>query len=538
MSLNQINSISFVDGHPNLTTVEDRFSWLMSVQKITRIFSEKTNYDFDPLQLLEAQHKLVEELRKAPSYEEGMVNKKYHDIRITPPKGGFVYSDVQIKPEAIDAWKTDLKETQASLEGQPITETIEALQKALSPELGKGDLLNQSIRALTTANKENKAPNEATLTKIRRRTPSNLPQEIINSWEEFLGADQDLRKNFEALAQEQKLCDLLELWLVLDKQPHLDQLSSEDLIYFSDTKDVIDPKLDTFEGLKNQKTFSQRIAKHIKKYASQTTCTAKRIENPITLTQEPPSVAIFRGCAGNDCSSLYSFPYPNDPNERVFFIYDKDHTLKGYASAVEVMVGDEPALYVITINGSHVSAGDVEMIFQGLEVQKAQLGVKHIVLPTPTNIHRLINFPAPKAVYAKYADHQPLVSIAYKAPEIREAIETFASSYNSGNYDRRDRNTEGVIFNPKKNAELIVDVCPMVPAIKPQDLSQASPSEIAELLVPMHFIGKDDVMNQMLDVEKVAQKVNKISFKAFLDQLESGDRNLTTSQWISILQEA
>jgi hypothetical protein len=185
---------------------------------------------------------------------------------------------------------------------------------------------------------------------------------------------------------------------------------------------------------------------------------------PVTLKEVTPREAIFRGCTGGDCSSQYSFPYPNDPHERVFFIYgggkdvdkekgkeeekeeapEEESHLKGYVSATEVNYKGKKALYVITIAGNRVSAGDTKLILMALEKAKEQLGFYQILLPAQDKINGLINFPAPRGVYEQYVKgHSPL-PMEYQDQLIRRAIETFDSKNNSGAYDHMESNAVGI----------------------------------------------------------------------------------------------
>ena len=185
------------------------------------------------------------------------------------------------------------------------------------------------------------------------------------------------------------------------------------------------------------------------------------MSSPVELVEVPPEIGIFRGCIGGDCSSQYSFAYPNDPHERVFYIKTKkpggdlqEQKLKGYVSTTEVMVGEEKALYVITISGAQVSAEDVELIFRGFEKAKETLDVKHIILPTLENLASLINFPAIRGAYEDHirkSNHS--MELVYQDKDIRYKIEQYKplSGYNKGGYDYSDRNKNGMVLSIKNN---------------------------------------------------------------------------------------
>jgi hypothetical protein len=255
--------------------------------------------------------------------------------------------------------------------------------------------------------------------------------------------------------------------------------------------DVLKPILaDYFKDEKRLSRALSFIHKEINNYASDTISNQTKVTSSIELVQVPPQIGIFRGCIGGDCSSQFSFPYPNDPHEKVFYI--KTKTLKGYVSTTEVMVGAEKALYVITISGANVSAEDVELIFRGFEKAKEALGVKHIILPTLNNLAGLINFPNIRAVYEnhiKKSNHS--IEIVYQDKEIRDAIEKYKpwSGYNAGAYDHSDRNKNGVVLLIKNNPVKVE----IAERLLPQDKSFSN-EDLFEFIRELRSSGRKEMM--------------------------------------------
>ena len=148
------------------------------------------------------------------------------------------------------------------------------------------------------------------------------------------------------------------------------------------------------------------------------------------------------------------YPYHNDPHERVYFIKsgpEKDAETKGYATATEVLLDSEEkgtsneaagsedgagasstaseknhrpkkGLYVNTISGNKINAGDTELILRGLEARKTELGIDHSLLPVKATIPDLISFPTIKGVYEHYSKGKTSVSIHHQYSDIRSAI--------------------------------------------------------------------------------------------------------------------
>jgi hypothetical protein len=242
--------------------------------------------------------------------------------------------------------------------------------------------------------------------------------------------------------------------------------------------------------------------KMISRFATQTISHQRPINSEILLKQVRPEIGIFRGCTGGDCSSQYSFPYPNDPHERVFFI-EKQNTIKGYLSAIEVLVNGQKVLYVITISGAHLSSMDTELILRGLEKAKQLLGVEHIVLPDAGNINALINFPAVRSIYENHIKHKASVALLYQDQEIRTAIQNYQpnSGYNKGQYDYMNNNKTGHILFIKENPVLVKIVDDEQTSINPLLLKD----EIFEFFCDLNKSKRDTMSEKLRAMPMVAR---------------------------------
>ena len=96
----------------------------------------------------------------------------------------------------------------------------------------------------------------------------------------------------------------------------------------------------------------------------------------VRLIEIPPSLSIFRGCAGNDCSTSSEFAITNDPNERVFLVFGEDKKLKGYLQGTLLDVEGRPSFYIITVNGPHLSEADTKAAVAGIQRSLKEIGAE------------------------------------------------------------------------------------------------------------------------------------------------------------------
>ncbi|MEK7690970.1 MAG: hypothetical protein AAB425_08110 [Bdellovibrionota bacterium] len=178
-------------------------------------------------------------------------------------------------------------------------------------------------------------------------------------------------------------------------------------------------------------------------FASRVVARTESPARPIRLIEVPPVLGIFRGCVGGDCSTQYSFPFPNDPDERVFFIEDPESgAIKGYITGTLVDTDQGPAFYTITANGPGLSTSDTINALQGLNLHLEELGAKHLLLP-PQSLHKgLLNFPSVRAAYGQSVGPGS-IGIRYRNPAIRRILEQ-----NGSDYDSMDQNKIGQFFQP------------------------------------------------------------------------------------------
>lgn len=567
---------------PPLTDDAEKLALLLKIkEKIPNLLNDAAQYDIDFFDLLEDEKKLLNHLKSNPKYLELFQNKKYHEIQITPPQEGLEVGEVSIEPQAIQEWKEQLKKKlnqfkeqkgtahesthPIDLLSQEITLKVQNITEAQASTIHG----NRLLKELGTIKANQKILNEATA----KNKAKTLSQRLTT----YLGAYDDLpekpphpfKENLrQALEFEQRLeqnrndlRDLIELHSALNRRGQngnpshhtwqeaevsLDELNTDDLRSFNDKENYLRPMINHLIPSSSPELLEDMlkgIHKNISTFAKREMSVEKKAINPITISQQHPIVGIFRGCTGGDCSSQYSFPYPNDPNEKVFFILDNEKKVKGYVSATQVMSNGKPSLYVITVSGNRVTSADTELILRGLEKEKATLGVEQILLPAPNMLRRLINFPAPRSVYDRYTDHQPRVSIQYNHPEIRNEIQDYESArdYNEGEYDHMDLNKEAVVLSFKSH--LGIDKITTQTQELPTDSLQAPPldsismSEVFEFLIDLKRSGRRELEKKVLNINSVRQSLNPEKYHQLTHLISEGQfkPSITVQQFKALL---
>jgi HEAT repeat protein len=539
---------------PPLDTAAQKLAFLIAVKKkIPKLFSDAAQYDVDLFELLDEEKKLVEHLNSA-TFKQLFSEKTYINLKISPPLGGLSMGDVEIDPLAIEAWKLSLQDTLDNVKKmyQDPQELVTSLNRNISywkklqqdplkilnaiGHIPKGKGQKKQISTL-------KIPLEVLKTCKQKPSLREKYECILERYEELIRRDEVIslpnlpgREKIEELifvvGEKENLIVTTKLALVIntnqqarkastweDLKDAINQLTKDDLIFLSDTQDVITPELSKIIQLDRAdliiRNLSDNHSKWISFFANQTTTQQKKVKNDIFLEEVPPLVGIFRGFIGGDCSSQYSFPYPNDPHERVFFvkkIKNGKEKLKGYVSATEVLVNNQKALYVVTISGSKLGAGDTELILRGLDRAKDMLGVRYIVLPQPQKLEKLINFKPIRSVYEKYIKKDKLVSIIYQNEDLRNKIQQFVSSYNSADYDHIKNNTKGSILSFNNNNTLLVQNILAHTSISIKMLHELENNDVFDFLNELKSSNRIPQLNNILNNDELRHNAAIIDF--------------------------
>jgi len=285
--------------------------------------------------------------------------------------------------------------------------------------------------------------------------------------------------------------------------------------------------------------------KHLQNFLSQTETVKSEMADgyQVMIKEQNPHVAIFRGCTGGDCSSQFSFPYPNDPHERVFFIYDGKDRLKGYVSATVVEDAKKnKSLYVITIAGNRVNAQDTELILQGLDANKEALGVSKIMLPEKEKQNILLNFAPINDVFHQAVGNRPAENIHYQDEKIRLQIQTYKSDNNNGAYDHIAHNAKGVEYVPENKINIKTQITQVPPQLKSLVIKNSfEPTAVIEFCQALKSSSREDYISKTLDLtfdngqkKEAAEKLMKIISEDLV--MTSDKLNNEIEQLVSILE--
>ncbi len=270
---------------------------------------------------------------------------------------------------------------------------------------------------------------------------------------------------------------------------------------------------------------------HIKYFAQQTRKHKTEAEEGIMLQEVEPRFGIVRGLVAGDCSTKFSFPYPNDPLERVFWILDAQGKPKGSVSTTLVDITDahgkkSKGLYVITVAGATVTAGDTELVFRSLDREKHVFGADHLVLPQKKKLRNLINFGAIRGVYEDRINHQIYVLMDQQAipREVAETaltvgveymgvcrpmIEAFKTHEYSGKYDHRSENRQGMLVNysPEDLADDTFEV--QVASANPvtMDLKSMSQDKMILFALEQNVAGREAMVQALIHDTALDEKI-------------------------------
>lgn len=494
---------------PSLETEKDRVHFFVRFRTIfPQLFKRKLDYKFDLLRLLEDQNRLAKLLMRVPQYEQAfreLKSNSYLELEIRAKSDDKPRYDIRIKPQTFLTWKSSLDETLVQLERDfpPDTRFVEAVTRVLSANQEELENSAQSAALLSSldilaiaSNKLRPLPEgfkaRKALEKIRfLREEGKLPEQIgrLNKFIdqgglENLGFEKD--KDYTSA----DLLELLERHAALLTRKEFLESSFNNLVELSaallsgdepgNQLETISEMRNSLDGLESSTLTELTNLELVKgrveklgnfKFGPATDYTWKRAKasardtermasdgkKGLRLLEVPPVISVLRAMAGDDCSSRFSFPFPNHPAERVFFVIDGETDfIKGYVSTRTVILRrgnlEKRALYVHTLQGVHLSDLNLRNILQGLYMKRTELGVDEIVLPTRANIYAYHNFESIRQTLYSIIEGQPSESITYLYPDLSRQIEEFESSYNTRNpvlnFDHMARNTEAILVKP------------------------------------------------------------------------------------------
>lgn len=458
----------------DLSTPEKRLQLLLEVyREIPDLFDAADgNHPFDPMSLVEDQEQLQQTLSKIPGYQKRMQGRIDSLKTIEVRTQNQLHSEsVRVTPEALRAWNDEVLQALDRSVPTGVHNPREALRKAiestriLSQEKPASAYLGKLVASLEPALRTQIGPKIRgksileSLDVLRTSLADTLPSTF--RFEEF---------GFDHRPTLHEVLDFIQNKSVAQASldPKLWASSSQDLPLLMEAYALnvnpYDPKPlteDDLHVLKDPDFLKGKLPdawnssfKSIQSHAERTLTKTIRVSSDsrsIRIREVPPWLGIFRGATcgrnGSECSTALSFPFPNDPNERVFFLYDSEGQLKGYISATEVTANGKKSLYVITISGKNLNSSETQLALNGLYHSRKELDVEQILLPPAERLEALLNYEESRRAVEGYAKGQKAIRIQYNGPATREAIQNFSSENNTVHYDHMENNVKAVVFN-------------------------------------------------------------------------------------------
>lgn len=405
----------------SLQTPEDKAVAFLKIRSLIPTMADgAVRYGFDPITLFGHQIQIESEMSQDPLYQKLKLRHKdlveftiYDGVSQTPSDSS--------KETSWKNWQERAAQLVSSLglnSDQGITDEIDKVLD--SPLLGKSQGIVVGVSNLIPTSIKKDFFSMSLENKIETLR-QNLPLEIVSKgftpgklgWtDSSISKDEIITRLGHAINLEQRLTMLL-------------------IHHYSSIKHIADPK----EYLKNlnlkpshKKVLDQWFNSNVVKLMPSEQASSVP---SLILREVPPLVSMFRGFAGNDCSTSHSFPFVNSPNEFTFLVYDSNGAIKGYAQGTRVSVYGSDSFYLHTIAGPRISTNDALNIIKTFVQEKQNFGFSNVFLPPMEQVEGLINF-VPVRAAIKQVVTDSAVPLDYEDAVIRAKLKStfkITSSY-------------------------------------------------------------------------------------------------------------
>ncbi len=572
--------------HPPIDSDGEKLTFLLTLRKkLPTLFRDSMRTRVDLFRLIRHQKEVLQTLSRDPLYLNSLEAQQMIQMDLVPPPGGIPVGQIQLNPKAVEAWKRELLAELEELRGDTVNgiflvdfaeklrlladglteDSVDAASKVVEQTKRLGSIPRGMLSGELEALKLQQAAINSILLNHRKLGPSrdfSRLDAMVAEWERIKDLSRLNGLSREALQTARNVfakkevfrkmvglavfADLSARWDLSaswsEMSTRLKAVDENALIQFHDRDDFLAPRVMEvlrFAGIsaldagpsyqKLHRTVTDDLYDRVHHFVSQTQTLEGLATVPVRLVQVPPVLGVFRGFVGSDCSSRVSFPYPNDPDELVFFVLNPSlpSELKGYVSATRVNKGGETALYLHTISGSHISSGDVELILRGLDQSKSALGVSVILLPPREKLPALLNYPAISGVFKSHAQGQKRVQFAYFKPQLRRVLEDFSprEGYNSGQYDHQTQTPEGLAltFRNQLLTEIRTNVSPATSIFFESAADPESEKEnLFEFLMEMSQRQMGEVFTQVIRIQEVSGLLDPSAFAEWMTLLQRG----------------
>lgn len=382
------NSSAKVHFPEPINTLDGKINYLLFLQEeLPVLFEQGAEYDVDFLTYIEAQNQLISYLRDKPEYNRlAEARPPLTKIEIFLEQKGrsrkaMAIDESHLENAIAQNKKLDLATALKQYKDAKLKGLLTGLLSLYPPELktkGFGLRSNTERVAFLKSTPLDKDVFRHSFKAERFGLKGNAVdwKSIVDLASQWANSELEIARH------------LLELCNEADGEACASVFDAE-----QDLFDEIKPGLvdSSPEALATIQLARQNIAEQFRLKSSSENSESKEI---LKLVEVPPYVGIFRGLAGADCSTSFSFAYPYMPNERTFFIYNEDGTMIGYLMGTVIGLQSDagPYLYVHSISGPSVSRDQVHYALKALQASVKSLGVKEVLMPTKGRVHENINY--------------------------------------------------------------------------------------------------------------------------------------------------
>lgn len=528
---------------PYELSLESRLSFIAALyQTMPSLFQESTKYQFNVFQILADQAELMKRLNASRDFQAALNNRPpLSEITITPIGNQGFRTTVPIRGEvpneaieefqgkliaATEAIANDLARSKTPWSIDAVTQLLQSdLDRLDASKPNPGAIIAALQSLLTTQQRRDAIAIKDFNQKLEYLSKTVTPSKVLDpqlfdpsrlKLSPTFSKPPSLKELINYCSEYAKvqagLSDRLALYAFMmspsapyaSKETVLERLGTFDidtLTYLADEADNLRP---VFEKFTSNRGVSEWLTKDVTvsltKVFNRAPTTLVEL-TPVILVEQPWWYGIIRGFISGDCSSKHSFPYPNDPGERTFFVAEPSAPteFKGSVSLSSMIKNGKRVLYLSAIGGPRMSPADAYTILYGLHQLRATLGYDGVELPTALNLKGLVNSDELQKTINEIASSGKDGPIAYENPTVRAIIRDLPSIHNNGTYDSPASNSESRRFVP--NAQISSGMTAVNKWIPVKAITVALPMKASALQLLV------DLLNMKLQEDSRPQQV-------------------------------
>lgn len=316
-------------------------------------------------------------------------------------------------------------------------------------------------------------------------------------------------------------------------EKYLIELTEEELVWIMESnlqKDYVKTIMRTVPEAKaiRRRIFVRikSIEREIRRHQEVVTERAQTSKNNLTLVEVHPSIGIFRGYIGGDCSTSTCFGYPYSPEERVFFILNKRGEDVGYLNGAMVNTVDGKKAFLINgLAGAKISKEMATIIFAALSKSYRELGVEEVLLLGRQTHLSNLDYTEIRRAFDSHAGVD--VPVIFLDQDFRKIIDTYSSitvydNPNTLSMGHRIENIEEI----RESTSVTVSEQPFAPS-QLADFKASDINPRQKFLINLHHshIAEEFGINVLKNPE-FAEKtgVNLVEGRNLLDIIQNNDK--------------